>query len=340
MRTNYALLTSMAIISTFLLVPLSAAIENPAVDVKISRDGIDSLYLNVTITNLDQKDIFLKGLNLSISDPIGASSSEKWKTPTLLKTNKSITYSSKHYITGSDPLKRFYRRGSANITISGSVLIEADSDSFVIPFHKTTTIFPETDGANQAVSPHVTDIKFEVSRLADEDGVVKVIIATTNISIYNPNPVAFYLPELDCDVIAMQKKNGNLRTWKRLPVGGVSSSNTRLIMPMDTYVYSAERSISDNDSIEYFTGEEIKYIKVKGTAFLIINNSGWSPAYFEPAFNTIITINGSGVAEEVTPTAASTPTSTTTPEKGVRGFKAVFTIAGLFAVAYLLRRRK
>lgn len=138
----------------------------------------------------------------------------------------------------------------------------------------------------------------------------------------------------------MQKKDGKLRTWKRLPVGGVSSSNTRLIAPMDTYVYSAERSVSDNDSIEYFAGEEPKYIKVKGTAFLITNNSGWSPAYFEPAFNTIITINGSGVDGEVTPTAASTPTSTTTPEKGALGFKAVFAIAGLLAIAYLLRRRK
>lgn len=340
MRTNYALIASMTIVCASLLIPLSAAIDNPTVDVEISRIGIDSLRLNLTITNPDQKDIFLKGLNFSISDPIGASSSEKWKTPTLLKTNKSITYSSKHYITGGDPLKRFYRRGSANITISGSVLIEADSDSFVIPFHKTTTILPETDGANHAVSPYVTDIKFKVSRLVDEEGVVKMIIATTNVSIYNPNPVAFYLSELYCDVIAMHKKDGKLRTWKRLPVGGVSSSNTRLIVPMDTYVYSAERSVSDNEVIEYFAGEEPKYIKVKGTAFLITNNSGWGPAYFEPTFNTIITINGYGVDEEVTPTAASTPTSTTTPEKGALGFKAIYAIVGLFAVAYLLRRRE
>lgn len=340
MGMNYALIASMAIVSASLLMPLSAAIEDPTVDVEISRIEIDSLRLNLTITNLGQKDIFLKGLNFSISDPIGASGSEKWKTPTLLKTNESIIHSSKHYITSGDPLKRFYRRGSANITISGLVLIEADSDSFVVPFHKTTTIFPEIDGVNQAVSPYVTDIKFEVNRLVDEEGVVKMIIAATNISIYNPNPVAFYFPELDCDVIAMQKKNGKLRTWKRLPVCGISSSNTRLIMPMETYVYSAERSVSDNDSIEYFAGDEPKYIKVKGTAFLIINNSGWSPAYFELAFNTIITINRSGVAEEVTPTAASTPTSTTTPEKGALGFKAIYAIAGLLALAYLLRMRK
>jgi hypothetical protein len=340
MRMNYALIASITIISTSLLIPLSAAIEDPTVDVEISRIGIDSLRLNLTITNPDQKDIFLKGLNFSISDPIRTSGSEKWKTPLLLKTNESIIHSSKCYITGGDPLKRFYRRGSANITISGSVFIEADSDSSAVPFHKTTTIFPETDGANQAVSPYVTDIKFEISRLVDEEGVVKMIIATTNVLIYNPNPVSFYLPELDCDVIAMQKKNGKLRTWKRLPVGGGSSSNTRLIVPMDTYVYSAEKSVSDNDIIEYFAGKEPRYIKVKGTAFLITKNSGWSPAYFEPAFNTIITINGSGVDEEVAPTAASIPASTTTPEKGALGFKAIYAIVGLFTVAYLLRRRE
>ena len=337
---NYALLALMTIVSTSLLIPLSAVIEDPTVDIKISRVEIDSLRLNLTITNPDQKDIFLKGLNFSISYPAKASGSEKWKTPLLLKTNESIIHSSKQYITSGDPLKRFYRRGSANITISGSVLIEADSDSFVVPFHKTSTIFLETDGANQAVSPYATDIKFEVSRLVDEQGVVKMIIATTNVLIYNPNPVAFYLPQLDCDVIAMHKKDEKLRTWKRLPVGGDSLSNTRLIAPMDTYVYSAEKSISDNDTIEYFAGKEPKYIKIKGTAFLISNNSGWSPAYFEPTFNTIITINGSGVDGEVTPTAASTPTSTTTPEKGALGFKAIYAIVGLFAVAYLLRRRE
>jgi len=31
---------------------------------------------------------------------------------------------------------------------------------------------------------------------------------------------------------------------------------------------------------------------------------------------------------------------TSTPEEGIPGFEAVFAITGLFAVAYLLRRRK
>jgi len=70
-------------------------------------------------------------------------------------------------------------------------------------------------------------------------------------------------------------------------------------MPMDIYVYSLERTISDKDTIQYFTSEEPKYIKIKGSAFLIPNDTEWSPAYFEPVFNTIITINGSGVSEEV-----------------------------------------
>jgi len=41
-----------------------------------------------------------------------------------------------------------------------------------------------------------------------------------------------------------------------------------------------------------------------------------------------------------TPTPTLTPSPTPTPEEGVPGFEAVFAIAGLLTVAYLLRRRK
>ena len=336
---NRTLLVLITVIFIFIVVPLSNAMENPTVDVDISMAGIDQLYVNITINNPSQEDISLTRLDFSISDPIGSSGSMKWKTPLLLKANKSITYSSKEFITAGDPFKRFYYRSSANITISGSVFVEADSDSFVVPFHKTTTIFSETDGVNHAISPYITDINFAVSELTDEKGVVKMIITTINISIYNPNPVAFYLPEFDCDITAMYKKDEKMRRLKSLP-GCCSSSDTRLIMPMDIYVYSIKRTISDKDTIQYFTSKEPKYIKIKGSAFLIPNDTGWSPAYFETDFNTMITINGSGISEEVTPVMPTpTPISASTPDKSLPGFKVVFTTMELLAMAFLLKRR-
>jgi PGF-CTERM protein len=39
------------------------------------------------------------------------------------------------------------------------------------------------------------------------------------------------------------------------------------------------------------------------------------------------------------PYQANAPTPTSTPEEGVPGFEAAFAIAGLLAMAYLLRRR-
>ena len=110
---------------------------------------------------------------------------------------------------------------------------------------------------------------------------------------------------------------------------------------MDTYVYSAERRISNSEIIQYFETDGPKYITVKGTAFIVINEAGWSPAYFEIDFNTMVTINGSGVSEEVTPTVMPTPTavSTSTPEKDIPGFKAVFATMGLFVMTFLLKRR-
>jgi len=331
MRLDYALFISMAIFCTSIVIPLSSAMVNPSVDVKISRSEIDSLYVNITVGNPYTNNIYLTGLNYSISNPIGGSGSEKWETPLLIKPNKSITHSGNYFITGGDPLKNFLRKGSANITISGSLFMEADSNTFLVPFHETTTFLLETDEANQATSPYITDIKLEESRLADEKGVIKRIITTTNISIFNPNPVAFNLREFYCEITAMQKKDEKMRVLKSLPGCGYSSSNTRLIMPNDIYVYNIEKTISDNDTIQYFISEEPKYIRVKGSAFLIPKETGWSPAYFEPDFNTIITINDEELIASVTPTPEAT-----IPEK-TYGFKAIYVITGFLAAAYFLK---
>ena len=220
----------MAIFCIYIAIPLSSAIVNPSVDVKISRAEIDSLYMKITVDNPYTEDIYLTGLNYSISSPIGASDSVKWGTPRIIKPNKSITYGGKYFITRGDPLKNFLRKGSTNITISGSLFMESDSNTFLVPFHKTTTIFLETDEANQATSPYFTDVKFKVNKLTDDKGVIKMIVTSTNISIYNPNPVAFNLQEFYCEITAMQKNDENMSRLKPLPDCGYSTSNKQLII--------------------------------------------------------------------------------------------------------------
>jgi len=334
---NHVFPVPIAIVCMLILLPSATATENPTVDVEISRAEFDSLYLNITITNIDQRDISLTGIEFSVSDPVGASASEKWKIPILLKANKSITHRSKHSIGLGDLMKSFCRRGSENVTVSGSVFVEEGSKSFVVPFHKTTTIFLETDGVNQAVSP-IADITFEINRSTDEVGEIKEIITTTNISIYNPNPVAVSMLELDCKAVAMRKKDEKLQGWRSLPGSGIVTN--QVIKPMGTYVYSAEKATSNNDIVQYFGTNEPKYIKVKGTAFIVTNEAGWSPAYFDLAFDTMITINGSGISEEVTPiTPTPTPVPTSIPDKSVPGFKVVFATTGLLAMAFLSKRR-
>jgi hypothetical protein len=92
-------------------------------------------------------------------------------------------------------------------------------NSFVFPVSNTTAISSEAAGANKSMSPNITDIKLNVSRLTDENGDVKMIIATTNISIYNPTSVALILEKLNFQEIAMYKKNGDFRILKPLPIG-------------------------------------------------------------------------------------------------------------------------
>ncbi|MCK5342138.1 MAG: PGF-CTERM sorting domain-containing protein, partial [Candidatus Heimdallarchaeota archaeon] len=198
--------------------------------------------------------------------------------------------------------------------------------SFEVPFHNSTTIFLETGEVNHATSPNISDINFNTNRLTDEKGVIREIIAITNISIYNPNSVAFSMRELYYQVSV--KKNESSRQLNNI-YSGIHISN-QIINPMDTYVHSTESRITDNDTIQYFTNEETKYIKVKGSAFLISNETGWSPAYFEPRFNTIITIKGTDVDEEVVPN---------TEQSSIPGFGVIYAIAGLLAITCLLRRR-
>ena len=68
------------------------------------------------------------------------------------------------------------------------------------------------------------------------------------------------------------------------------------------------------------------YILDVGDPPSITPPTGETPTEEEPGF------------EAITPTPGPTPTPT--PEEGVPGFEAVFAIAGLLAVAYLLRRRE
>lgn len=322
-----------AIVCMLITTPLSAATQSPIVDVEISKAGFDFLYLNITITNPDHRDISLTGIETSISGLV--ESHGTLETPLPLKANESITYHQKESII--DPPKSFYRRGSENVTVSGSVFVEEGSKSFVIPFHKTTTIFLETDGVNQAISP-IADIMFEINRSTDEVGEIKEIITTTSISIYNPNPVSVSMSELDCKAVVMRKKDGTLQGWRSLPSSRIVTN--QVIKPMDTYVYSTDKATSNNDIIQYFGTDEPKYITVKGTAFIVTNGAGWSPAYFDLTFDTMITINGSGISEEVTPvTPTPTPVPTSTPEKSLPGFKVVFATTGLLAMAFLSKRR-
>lgn len=279
---NHILPLLMVVICIFTVVPASAATDSPTVDVVISRTNIDSVYLNISINNPNQIDGSVTSLDLTISEPIGGGVFIEWGAPfgqpPLLKANEFFTYSTRRSISG-ESLKTFYRRGSMNVTAYGSVSVDIGSKSFEVPFHNSTTIFLETGEVNHAISPNISDINFNTNKLTDEIGVVKEIVAITNISIYNPNSVALSIRELYCDISV--KENESSRQLNNI-YSRIHILN-QIINPMDTYVHRTESRITDNDTIQYFTNEEPKYIKVKVDAFLISNETGWSPAYFEPS---------------------------------------------------------
>lgn len=154
------------------------------------------------------------------------------------------------------------------------------------------------------------------------------IITTTNISIHNPNNVALIIYELEYRVFAMDKKDEKLKLNSTL-TGVTLISNNQRIEPMDTVVVTGERRTSNSKFIQYFSGNETKYIKVRGTAFLIPTETGWNPSYFESKFNTIITIN------ETSKNDTNQTDVGSTQERDLPGFEAIFTTLCLLMVCYI-----
>jgi hypothetical protein len=311
-----------------MVTPYCIAAENPTVDINVTMDELNSIYLDIIINNPSQTELYLTGIDLSISDPVGVDFLSKWETPLLLKANGSTTYRNKHSLIGGNPLVRFYRTGSANITVTGSLFLEKGTRAFEVPFHKETTLFINTEEGKQAMSPNVTDIEFYINRLFDEEGQVVEIITTTNISIHNPNNVALIIYELEYRIFAMDKKDEKLKLNSTL-TGVTLISNNQRIEPMDTVVVTGERRTSNSKFIQYFSGNETKYIKVGGTAFLIPTETGWTPSYFESKFNTIITIN------ETSKNDTNQTDVGSTQERDLPGFEAIFTTLCLLMVCYI-----
>jgi hypothetical protein len=319
------------------LIPLSTALSNPAVDVRINIDG-EYIFTNIVIINSNQKDILLTGLQYS--DSLGGSFSLNLGVP--IKATDSYTYTIKESI--PQPSK-FYRKLPMDVIASGSLTFQDNSNSFVIPFQKTVTIAFKNTGTNQtnnqSISPFFTDVKFEIIKLTDETGNVRELSTTVNLSIYNPNLIAFSLEELSCEVNApVYGEDGKMKTWKSIPSGINLVTNMITIKPMETYVYSIERNITDNDTIQYFLTGESKLLKVSGSAFLLSNESGWSPVYFYPEFDTKIEVTETKPnPTDATSTPTSIPTLTSTPKKNIPGFEVVFPIIGIFAIAFFLKNR-
>lgn len=157
-----------------------------------------------------------------------------------------------------------------------------------VPFQKDITIFLENEGVIKANEPEITLVDLKIDKLTDSSGKMKEIQVTTNISIYNPNTVPFILQKLDYEIFAMDKKGETLKVNSTLP--GALVSTNKMIEPGDAYIYSGESRVSDGKGFLYLSEEKPRYLRIRGTSVLVTNESGCSPFYFDPGFNTLITV--------------------------------------------------
>ena len=341
------------LICTLIVIPSCFAIEekavSPTVDIEmyVRNDDVSTVTIDFIINNPSQKEVSLTSFKYYVYINGERKGSEhlqeelEWLGFGLpvqsLQPLETATIKRIFSITRGDPLEQFLRKGFSNMTVNGSLSINIDNNSFVVPFEKGTTVYLKTDegGAKRAVCPNITGIALRTSKLASPSGEITDIFVNMSIIITNPNPVAVYLNDYDYDVYF--KKDG---MWVRLFPRGFGGAPT--IEPMDSYTISVERRVSDDEVIQYLMRGSPIDIRVKGSMFMFPKEKGWSPIYFESPFETVITtINGTGMSGEVTPTPTPSPTtSITSPTPSpIPEFEVISAIAGLLVVAYLLRRR-
>jgi PGF-CTERM protein len=356
MKRNRSVLLVLICILIVISTPLCVAIEeegvNPTVDLEIGvrdDDDVSKVGIDFIINNPSQKEVSLTSFKYSVYINGEWEGSEhlqeglEWLGVGFglpvqsLQPLGTVTIKRNFSITMGEPLEQFLRKGFSNITVNGSLSINIDNNSFEVPFEKTTTVYLEIDEkeAKRAICPNITGIELKTSTLESPGGEITDVFINQSIIITNPNPTTICLDTLDYKVYF--NKDGK---WVRL-FSGFAGGGT--IESMGSYRKSIEHRESDDEVIQYLMRGSPTDIRVRGSMFMHPREKGWSPTYFESPFETVITtINGSGVWGEVTPAPPPSPTApilSPTPSP-IPGFEALFAIAGLLAVAYLVRRRK
>jgi PGF-CTERM protein len=206
----------------------------------------------------------------------------------------------------------------------------------------------------------IKTVMVETTELEGINGEITAVLLNMSITIVNNNSVTVYGQivrydvSLELEETPMTILEGSLRDVE-LP-------------PKEISVIRVEREITDKTIIQKLTTERQK-INVGYNLDMRAMEEQWLAS----GFCEINTIYGSGVWESlwapslaVTPTSSQTPTpspiptptpttlmtpppspteaptaipAAEVPEKGIPGFEAVFAIAGLLAVAYLVKRR-
>jgi len=359
MERNRSLL--ILLICTLIVIPSCVAIEekavSPAVDIEmyVRNDDVSTVTIDFIINNPSQKEVSLTSFKYYVYINGERKSSEhlqeelEWLGFGLpvqfLQPLETATIKRNFSITRGDPVQQFFREGFSNMTVNGSLCINIDNESFEVPFEKATTVYLEIDEkeAKLALCPNITGIELKTSTLESPSGEITDIFINQSIIITNPNPATICLDTLDYKVYF--NKDGK---WVRLFSGFAGGG---IIESMGSYRKSIEYRESDDEVIQYLQSGDPTEIKIRGSMFMYPKERGWSPAYFEPSFEKVITtINGSGVWGDVilkpttspviTPSPSPTPSSVPAAEPPKEpGFEAVFAIAGLLAVMYLLKRR-
>ena len=308
-RNKLILMVSICI----LMVTLSCATVggkavSPTVDIEIGirNDDVSILTIDYIIYNSNQQEASLTDSEFYVHLDGEQKEALRGLSGITIKPMKSVTIDRDCSIPGGVPTRHFLRKGF-NVTVNGTLSFDVNSDSFEVPFEKTTAVYlkPEEGEAKLAISPCINNIELKTSKVLSPSEELTDIIINMSTIIKNPNPVNVSLEDFYYGVYF--KKDGK---WVRLFSGGCGAPT---INPRESITISTEWRESDDEVIQHLMSGSPIDMKVRGLMSTFPKEKGWSPTYFESPFEMIITtINGSGVSEEVTSTPTP-PMATTEP---------------------------
>lgn len=187
--------------------------------------------------------------------------------------------------------------------------------------------------------------KKSIVRLMGIAAIVAIIVITMSAGCVSGKELpgiedSVMVDDLEITLYSANVREGNLEVHLGMSNAGDEIVNVSTYGPYGTpCVGIVDKGVSYSPSIIEAVPPRPTDIKPGEGGYIWAEFGSYTPTT-KAKLNVELYVDGQKESAQFKLTKAEKPTETSTPEKGAPGFEAIFAVAGLLAVTYLLRRRK